>query len=87
MERERLVHPLPTDPASKPLKVYDNPNPDIRPAIDEPRYGFQGSSQDETTCAMHINGVGYVVIRAHAESAGICIFTEGEVANGEVNPS
>ena len=75
--QRHLVYPLPTDPKS--IKVYENPNPDLKPAADEPRYGFQGAEQDETTCAMRIPKMGYLVIRAHADEAGISIFTEDEV--------
>ncbi len=79
MERkpQHLVFPLPTDPA--PGKVYDNPNPDLKPSADEPKYGFLGEQSDETTCAMLVKGLGYIVMRAHANSHGITIFTEDEV--------
>jgi hypothetical protein len=54
-----------------------------QPAADEPRYGCIG---EDTLLTMHIPLVGYIVIRTHGRTAGICTFTEAEIANGQVNP-
>lgn len=80
--RQRLEHPLPTDP--KPGKVYLSPElvSNTQPALDEPHYGFLGAELDETTCDMKVIGLGYVVIRAHADGVGISIFTDREVRDG-----
>jgi hypothetical protein len=81
----KVPHPLPTDPPPAKTKPYISPDivANGQPAADEPRYGFIG---DDTLLTMYIPTVGYILIRTHGKDAGIALFTEAEVANGQINP-
>ncbi len=69
-----------------PSKSYISPEviANGQPAAIPPAYGRFGI---DAVIALHIVGLGYVIMRTHEESdgpiAGVSIYTEGEVSNFE----